>query len=89
MLSVSGSVEGASSADWRTASTIADAWRETSPRRSRYASETAVSTCWKLGSPCRGSGGKYVPPRNGSPSGVRKTVIGQPPCPVSATTASM
>ena len=32
---------------------------------------------------------KYVPPKNGSPSGVRKTVIGQPPCPVSATTASM
>ena len=51
MLSVSGSVEGASSAEWRTASTIAEAWRETSPRRSRYASETAVSTCWKLGQP--------------------------------------
>ena len=36
---------------------LAAAWREMSPRRSRYASETAVSTCWKLGSPCRGSGG--------------------------------
>ena len=61
----------------------------TSPRRSRYASETATSSWAKLGSPCRGSGGKYVPPKNGSPSGVRKTVIGQPPLPVSATTASM
>jgi hypothetical protein len=37
----------------------------------------------------RGSGGKYVPPQNGRPSGVRKTVIGQPPCPVIETTASM
>ena len=43
----------------------------------------------KLGSPWRGSGGKYVPPRNGSPAGVRKTVIGQPPWPVIDTTASM
>ena len=25
-----------------------------------------------------------MPPKKGSPSGVRKTVIGQPPCPVSA-----
>jgi hypothetical protein len=30
-----------------------------------------------------------VPPKNGSPAGVRKTVIGQPPWPVSDTTASM
>jgi hypothetical protein len=30
-----------------------------------------------------------VPPRNGSPSGVRNTVIGQPPWPDNATTASM
>ena len=37
----------------------------------------------------RGSGGKYVPPKNGSPSGVRNTVSGQPPCPVRETTASM
>ena len=49
--------------------------------RSRYASATAVSTCRKPGSPWRGSGGKYVPPKNGSPSGVRNTVIGQPPLP--------
>ena len=45
---------------------------------------TAPSTCRNAGIPCRGSGGKYVPPKNGSPSGVRKTVIGQPPCPISA-----
>ena len=43
----------------------------------------------EAGIPWRGSGGKYVPPQNGSPSGVRNTVIGQPPWPVSATTASM
>ena len=42
---------------------------------------TASSTCWNAGSPWRGSGGKYVPPKNGSPSGVRNTVIGQPPLP--------
>ena len=30
-----------------------------------------------------------MPPKNGSPSGVRNTVIGQPPWPVSVTTASM
>jgi hypothetical protein len=30
-----------------------------------------------------------VPPKNGSPPGVSKTVIGQPPWPLSATTASM
>ena len=39
--------------------------------------------------PWRGSGGKYVPARNGIPSGVMKTVIGQPPCPVSACVAAM
>ena len=48
------------------------------------------SSTWRNeGRPWRGSGGKYVPPKNGSPAGVRKTVIGQPPPPVSATTASM
>ena len=54
-----------------------------------YASATAFRTSWNAGMPCRGAGGKYVPPQNGSPSGVRKTVIGHPPWPVSATTASM
>ena len=39
--------------------------------------------------PCRSSGGKYVPPKNGARSGVRKTVIGQPPEPVIACTAAM
>ena len=34
----------------------------TSSGRSRYASATARSTCRNEGSPCRGSGGKYVPP---------------------------
>ena len=33
--------------------------------------------------------GKYVPQKNGSPSGVAKTVIGQPPCPVIAWVAVM
>jgi hypothetical protein len=61
----------------------------TSSLRVSHASATAISTCVNAGSPCRGSGGKYVPPKKGSPSGVRKTVMGQPPLPVSATTASM
>ena len=39
--------------------------------------------------PWRSSGGKYVPPKNGVPSGSRNTVIGQPPLPVSACTACM
>ncbi len=34
-------------------------------------------------------GGKYVPPKNGSRSGVSHTLIGQPPDPVSACTAAM
>ena len=33
--------------------------------------------------------GKYVPQKNGLPSGVRKQVIGQPPCPVMRCSASM
>ncbi len=33
--------------------------------------------------------GKNVPAKNGSPSGVSRQVIGQPPCPVSAVVASM
>ena len=56
--SVSGSVDGFSSADERTASTSCCAERATSARRSRYACATASSTCRKLGSPCRGAGGK-------------------------------
>jgi hypothetical protein len=34
-------------------------------------------------------GGKYVPPKKGSRSGVRKTLIGHPPLPVIAWTAFM
>ena len=65
----------------RMCSASSSAERSTSSRRSRQASETARSTCWNDGSPCRGSGGKYVPPKNGSPAGVRNIVIGQPPLP--------
>ena len=53
------------------------------------ASSTASSTWRQLGSPCRGCGGKYVPPKNGTCSGVAKTFSGQPPWPVIACTASM
>ena len=35
----------------------------------------------KPGRPMASSGGKYVPPKNGLPSGVRNAVSGQPPCP--------
>ena len=48
-----------------------------------------VSTWRNDGSPCRGIGGKYVPAKNGSPSGVRNAVSGQPPLPVIACAASM
>ena len=41
------------------------------------------------GMPCRGSAGKYVPAKNGSPSGVSTQVIGQPPWPVIAWVARM
>ena len=58
-------------------------------RCSRQAAAIEVRTWRKAGMPWRGSGGKYVPPANGSPSGVRNTVIGQPPLPLIATTASM
>ena len=86
---MSGSCEGSVSAERRNASTSAWACAATSSGRSRYASAIARKTCRNAGSPCRGWGGKYVPPKNGSPPGVRKTVSGQPPCPVSETTASM
>jgi hypothetical protein len=36
--------------------------------------------------PCRSSGGKYVPPKNGLSSGVSHALKGQPPCPVIACT---
>ena len=56
-----------------------------SPRRLAYASAIARRTSRNAGMPWRCTGGKYVPPKNGSPSGVRKTVIGQPPWPERAT----
>ena len=43
----------------------------------------------QLGMPIRGPGGKYVPPKNGTCSGVMNTLSGQPPWPVIAWTASM
>ena len=80
--SCSGSRDGSRSADCAQTRRRAFApARPTSSRRSRHASATARSTCRNAGSPWRGSGGKYVPPKNGSPSGVRNTVIGQPPLP--------
>ena len=50
---------------------------------------SASSTCRNAGWPCRGRSGKYVPAKNGSPSGVSTTVIGQPPWPVMAVVADM
>src|SRR6476469_6147253 len=55
----------------------------TSSSRVRHASSSASSTRRKW------SRGKYVPQKKGSPSGVRKTVMGHPPCPVVAVTADM
>ena len=57
------------------------------PRRSRQASATRLAgPARKDGMPVqRSSGGKYVPPKNGCPSGVRNTVIGQPPLPGQST----
>ena len=56
-------------------------------RREAYASATERSTRRNDGICQRSSGGKYVPAKNGTPSGVRKTVIGHPPLPVIACTA--
>ena len=86
---MSGSRDGRSRAPERTWSVNSRAVRSTSARLSRHVSATARRTSEKAGIPCRASGGKYVPPKNGSPAGVMKTVIGHPPCPDSATTASM
>jgi len=43
----------------------------------------------KLAWPAWLAGGKYEPPKNGFRSGVRKTLIGQPPWPVAACTKVM
>ena len=68
---------------------IVAAARRTSSGRSRHASVSAASTWRSDGCPPRGLSGKYVPAKNGLPSWSSTTVIGQPPCPVSATVASM
>ena len=60
-VAVSGSADGRTSDD-RRESTSCAGLRATSQRRSRQAAAIESSTWRKLGSPCRGSGGKYVPP---------------------------
>ena len=60
-----------------------------SSRRSLHALSTASIRRTNPVIPCRSSFGKYVPPKNGRPSGARNTVIGQPPRPVIAWTACM
>ncbi len=71
------------------APTRESAWDSTSSRRSRQASSMACRTRPKPGVPWASRRGKYVPAKKGRPSGVRKTVMGQPPWPVMACTASM
>ena len=73
-----GRAESASS--WRT---MSRPWACTSARRWAQTSDTRVSN-WEN---C--TRGKYVPQKNGWPSGVRKHVIGQPPDPVMACVTSM
>ena len=63
------------------ASASASACWSTSSRRLCQTSSTASRTRRKLGMPWPSRGGKYVPPKKGRPSGVRNTVIGQPPPP--------
>ena len=53
--------DGCSRAPERMCSASCAAERSTSPRCSSQASATERSTCLNEGSPCRGSGGKYVP----------------------------
>jgi hypothetical protein len=53
----------------------------------------AAAICERMdanpGRPRPGSGGKYVPPKNGRRSGVIHTDMGQPPAPVVACTKVM
>ena len=60
-----------------------------SARRCSQTSAMAVRTFRNDGRPWRSSSGKYVPAKKGRPSVVRNAVIGQPPLPVIAWTASM
>jgi len=55
----------------------------TSSRWLLQASETPASSRRNAGL------GKYVPQKKGTPAGVRKQVMGQPPCPVIAVVADM
>ncbi len=87
--SVSGSCEALSSPTRAMCSAICVPCVTTSSRRSVHAWAIPVSTCRNDGSPCCGTGGKYVPAKNGLPSGVRNAVNGQPPLPVIACAASM
>ena len=87
--SVSGSLEALSSPTRAMCSAIFAPCVTTSSRRSVHASAIPPSTCGNDGSPCCGTGGKYVPAKNGSPSGVRNAVSGHPPLPVMAWAASM
>ena len=56
-------------------------------RRVRQSSASASRIVRKPGRPCRSSGGKYVPAKNGRRSGSRKAESGQPPRPVISWTA--
>ena len=58
--------------------TRAPCWT-TCSRWSRQASATPARTSRNAGIPCLGSLGKYVPAKNGVPSGEQNTVIGHPP----------
>ena len=87
--SVSGSSDEASDPAREIASTTRPACCSRSVRRSRHASAIPSSTWRNDGMPCDGTFGKYVPAKNGLPSGVRNADSGQPPWPVIAWTASM
>ena len=57
---------------------------------SRTRSRCSVQALFTPDNSCRNWPlGKYVPAKNGSPSGVRMHVIGHPPCPVRAVVAAM
>ena len=73
----------------RSRSVISAAASTISGRRSSQARLTLSRTRGNPAIPRESVGGKYVPPKKGCRSGVRKTDIGQPPCPVIAWTAFM
>ena len=85
----SGSGDSGAEAPAASATATRLPWADRSPGFVRQVSAMASSTRRNAGMPWRSSGGKYVPAKNGSPSGVRNAVIGQPPEPVMAWTASM